>query len=114
MGEKPQPLDLDIEKELIKGYTGELDIYFLNEILRTKLTEIKQRIKSACEFYLRYRNLPSLLISENPEYEHSLREMMETRKEREKNGDENLDFYDEYNDWLFKLAFKDVFKGERK
>ncbi|RLJ08632.1 MAG: hypothetical protein DRP12_00260 [Candidatus Aenigmatarchaeota archaeon] len=46
---KPKPLKIDVEKELVRGYVGELDLSFLNEILRTKLTEIKQRIESARE-----------------------------------------------------------------
>jgi len=70
------------------------------------------RIKSACEFYLRYKDNPKLLIEEYPEYE----------KEIEKfNSDKHLyqefDKYTavslkEYNEWLFRLAFKDVLEND--
>jgi len=62
--------------------------------------KLKQRLKSACEFYLRYKDKPELLIKEYPEYKEELDE-------------EGWWFSSEYNNWLFKLAFKDVFKEEK-
>ena len=32
------------------------------------LEEIKHRIRKACEFYLRYKDKPELLVKEHPEY----------------------------------------------
>jgi len=42
-----KPFNLDIAKELVQGYIGELDLPFLNEILRTKLRECKQHVNLA-------------------------------------------------------------------
>ena len=76
------------------------------------LEEIKQRIKATCEFYLRYKDNPILFWKEQEKY----------RKQFKKKfgdviiaGEEMRPFNDwknQYNKWLFKLAFKDVFKEE--
>jgi len=81
----PEPLD---GKE---GYVDSWQIRDKKDVHpshRTKVFEAKD-IKSACDFYLRYRSNPELMWKEHPEYR-----------------------YNElgYNDWLFKLAFKDIFK----
>ena len=91
------------------------DIVFslLEEYKDTLLKEVKQRIKSACEFYQRYENDPDLLYDEQPEL----------RREFD-NQDFSKDFVSivegipirvssfvsyndmtKYNKWLFKLAF---------
>ena len=70
---------------------------------------MKQRIKSACEFYQRYENKPKLLVKEH----YNLLKKIE---------DEDIWAFtllltvpdleikiNEYNKWLFKLAFRDVF-----
>ena len=114
--------DRDFEKVFIK--------------IENKLKEIKQRIRKACEFYLRYKDNPLLLWKEAPEY----------RKELEKRFGINERWFDElnvnkiktvselykqfvqriseindslynqhnYNEWLFKLVFKEVFEDEIK
>jgi len=86
---KPQPLDLEkIEEEIIDRF-NEHQPHELQEELDLIKEVLKQRIKSACEFYLRYKDKLELLEKEHP----------------------NLVEYDKnmkYNDWLFKLAFKDV------
>ena len=123
---KPKPLDLS-PKDLHKWYlevTKKLKPESYNKKAQKsfeKLSEeqkfidkficdrIKFRIKSACEFFLRYKDRPSLLWKKRPEY----------RKEMEKKDimdeswiklDEPDEIYDwsEYNEWLFKLAFKSV------
>jgi len=58
-----------------------------------------ERIKQACEFYLRYKNNSGLLIKEHPEL----------RKELKKGI---IKYYD-YNEWLFRLAFKEVLRKTR-
>ena len=70
---------------------------------------MKQHIKSACEFYQRYEGKPKLLVKE---HYHLLKEM----------EDDDIWAFtllltvpdleikiNEYNKWLFKLAFRDVF-----
>ena len=67
---------------------------------------VKKYLKSACEFYLRYKDKPTLLLKEHPEYEST-----EFLVELDENFKEDFnDFMKKYNEWLFKLAFKDVLK----
>ena len=118
----------------------------------------KEDVKSACEFYLKYKDKPKLLIEEYPELlyitptikhlindldnlmtEYAVnknfigRKMVESlgiardinrlTKEIDKNlkrlfklirREIKIDFssLDDYNEWLFKLAFKDVLGDE--
>jgi len=87
--------------------------------------EIKNQIKSACKFYLKYKDDPELLIKDYPEYKKE----MEERNKEFLSVIENLkqslipdvvkglalSLKDkEYNDWLFKLAFKSVLDEELK
>jgi len=70
-------------------------------------------IKSACEFFLRYKDNPKLLIKEHPEYKKYIKEAWKWAfKEPNKNihysKQDILDVYRSYNEWLFKLAFKSV------
>jgi len=102
-----------------------------SEIEEEKLYLVKQCIKSACEFYLRYKDKPGLLIKECPELikkfvkEHDLMEVFFAKEDileikvvdgsiiaflEDRTG---LSFSKkEYNDWLFKLAFKSVLEDE--
>jgi len=74
---KPKPLDLE-EKELIRkfGYDESLNLaplasnigFAFNDNIKGLIKEVKQRIKSACEFYLRYKDNPELLIKEHLEF----------------------------------------------
>ena len=105
---EPKPLDLDefriwIEKKQDEMYekNGVIDIDKLNEAI---INEIKQRIRTACEFYLKYKDKPELLIHDFPEFEAELRDKFELRVPHYSWA------YTEYNEWLFKLAFKDVFE----
>ena len=127
----PQPLDLEDLKEfapneLVKAImsqmiyglykeeklvdTKEEAIELAQDLLTEILDEIKQRLKSACEFYLRYKDKPALLAKEIPKY----------KKEIEKFGEKEVlspvlhrtyewDFK-KYNEWLFCLAFKGVMR----
>jgi len=47
----------------------------LLRVIDDEADEIKQRLKSACELYLRYKNRPELLIKEHPEYEKDVENM---------------------------------------
>ena len=113
---KPQPLDLEVEhifvndlaeatiNMIIQGLTTKEQIVDSKEEAITLIfdlvqeivnVEIKQRLKSACEFYLRYKDNPELLINEHPKYEKEIQKLWK-----------NKNFTATYNDWLFKLAFK--------
>ena len=84
----------------------------------------KEDIKSACEFYLRYKDKPELLKKEFPtslkvgkkEFgaEDELNNFLRIIKEKITflQGFEIEIFKQKYNDWLFKLAFKDVLENE--
>ena len=84
---------------------------------------MRQQIRLACEFYLKYKDDPGLLIKDYPEYKKE----MEERNKEFLSVTENLrqslipdvvkglvlSFKDkEYNEWLFKEAFRSVLEGE--
>jgi len=100
---KPKPLDLEELKEIIPDDE-------CNPHIRDNhwIPEIKQRIKSACEFYLRYKDNPALLINEYKEYIDELIRKNLIKKNFAKQG--LIIYNDKYNEWLFKLAFKGVLK----
>jgi len=93
-------------------------IEICKESIRLTSKEIKQRIREACEFYLRYKNNPKSLIKEHPKYkEEMIKEnsvttcvsdgilfgelkLLEEEKE--------IIILRKYNEWLFKLAFRGV------
>jgi len=115
---KPEPLDFEEVYKKIREWAiknGQVSYEGATiqitptpkEITKKTIEEIKQRIKSACEFYLRYKDNSNLLINEHPEYEREnivdcalIEPIEETRAK--------------YNDWLFKLAFKDIFNKDDK
>ena len=99
---KPKPLDLEDFRKW-RAKTNPDMIFSISQI-----EFIKQRIKSACEFYLRYKDKPYLLIKEYPKYEKEVKQF-ETSDGIAVDGE---GFY--YNKWLFKLAFKDVLGENEK
>jgi len=136
-----KPLDLEeVRKEVFKWVSGNY-MKELEECYDFTMGEIKQRIKKACEFYLRYKDNPELFVSHfkgkgNKKIEEELEKEFRRRynyntkdKELVRQMRESKTFWmivpsykkridtielNEYNKWLFKLAFKDVFKGEKK
>ncbi len=127
MSEKPLDLDIklnsvfhNIEDELLwRLEKKKLNKTEIRSILKGSkeylLKEIKQRIKEACMFYLRYKDHPKLLIKEHPKYKKEFTktflEMMNYSPERlMDNKYKWISMLMEYNEWLFKLAFKDVFE----
>jgi len=103
------------------------EIVFITKIRDVLVDEIKQRIKSACEFYLRYKDDPELLWKEHLDYIEKLKAkrrlqqfLTNIREIPSPKGEVSCvhgwDMYDkckllkEYNKWLFKLAFGDVFE----
>ena len=96
----PKPLDLDafgIIEQGKKGGVIDSDDRALPIVWC--IDEIKQRIKQACEFFMRYKDNPKLLMKEHPEYIEDIRKIQ----------NEWYNWEEHYNEWLFKLAFKDIF-----
>jgi len=124
---KPKPLDLD---KIINSFEADIQsiLYVMNKglpneetenkeqlmkLLKNLLNQYKQRTKSACEFYLMYKDKPSLFSKEYPELRKKLYECVPLAWLKSNEPDELYDWED-YNEWLFKLAFKSVFKGDKK
>ena len=86
---------------------SEEDKQELRETIETEvydlLDEIRQRIKSACEFYLKFRNDPSVFFALYPQYYDDFEEKCGSLSD-------NLENTKCFNEWLFKLAFKGVLK----
>jgi len=114
---EPKPLDLDFGKilKIIEDDFG--DFRKAYEIEKY----IKQRIRAACEFYLRYKDDPDLLIKEHPEYKEEIEERKREFQSVKENIKQSLipavikgivlsSGYKEYNDWLFKEAFQNLQK----
>jgi len=124
---KPKPLDLKMSlkphlkfkwgneegfRNFKKGY--EKGFSDAQEIV---LNEIKQRIKQACEFYLKYKDKPELLIKEEPDLSEELVYMITRKLFGYKLSPEYLlniflRYGESYNEWLFKLAFRDVLESD--
>ena len=116
----PEPLDLGLQNKIQKmsEYIVEIvseafpmmkeDGQELKETIEGEIYDlidkIKQRIKSACEFYLKYFNKPIDLKCDFLELAEEIDEVVEA----------DLEHLDVYNRWLFKLAFKDVLGGDKK
>lgn len=118
---KPQPFDLKffliekcVKKDKIvkefregKGWNS----IIVGRVISLTTEYIKKRIKSACEFYLKYKDNPELLIEE---FKGAWVEM-ELSKFREFYAESKIKKVRlvtwnlrKYNAWLFKLAFKSV------
>jgi len=116
LGDIPEWLEEQIEKrsDLIKYEKIDAsnppllkETVFITRIRDVLINEIKQRIRAACEFYLKYKDKPALFSEE--QFSISWRYDRLT-------GTYIVDLgnrYTEYNYWLFKLAFKDVLEEEK-
>jgi|GEM_PF-2770731 len=184
---KPQPLDLNFDGIMeafflvYKDFDAENWQKFWEEYKKAPIVEdiklildiIRQRIKSACEFYLKYKDKPELLLKEHPNLKEEIERIIQKNEKITQpkwmvllrhfgmsGGIINygtakiIDFYEtfeeadeeareefkniseapfpyvwilkcertyqdggiaeshKYNEWLFKLAFKDVLKGD--
>ena len=99
-----KPLDLDFG-EILKIIEADFgDFRKAYEIEKY----IKQRIKSACEFYLRYKDKPALFSDEQFTIDWKYDRLTGTYIVELGNR------YTEYNYWLFKLAFKNILDEELK
>jgi len=112
MTDKPKPLDLkgmNIYKKIKVDFGSGKPKIIYDE--KEAINEIKQRIKSACEFYLKYRDEPELLTEEHPCYEHDVFDIINECMTLDLSNCETMK---KYNEWLFKLAFKDVLENEER
>jgi len=72
-----KPLNLEktkseIKKEVLEWLYKDIkrpDKYLVSLAIAHAVRKSFERVKSACEFYLRYKDNPELLIEEHPEYE---------------------------------------------
>ena len=108
---KPQPLDLEqVRKEVFKWIVGQ-PANELEEFFDFTMEEVEQRIKKACEFFLKFKDNPNKFMWETPIPE------LEKYLGIKLSPDDYTDFdwtcywksVEDYNEWLFKLAFKGVF-----
>ena len=86
-------------------------IKLLGLVNKDRFAFYEEDVKQACDFFLRYKGNPSLLIMERPELKGEVENMFLDRYSTAKYG-VNVWRLEQYNEWLFKLAFKDVFEGE--
>ena len=80
-------------------------------------------VKSACEFYLRYKDRPEdvwdlVNVEEElklPKKEQKTLHLYLQLLSSSKNREEYIEMMNHYNEWLFKLAFRDVLeKGDNQ
>ena len=120
MTQKPQLLDLWIDDRELREIVKEKLVEFAEirqwrnfiDYLRIIMKDFaEERIKSACDFYLMYKDNPELLIEEYPKYRKKVDSFYETETELFPYETNRCVFLNEkYNEWLFKLAFKGVLK----
>jgi len=104
---KPQPLDFTDILERIDEIHARSRTKWERELamfLLELLDDVEKRVESACEFYLKYRDNPELLMKEVPKYELEVMAKFFVGYGTNK----KIVVFDilAYNKWLFKLAFK--------
>jgi len=116
MSEKPLDLEENNIKKMVKKDLSIKVFADVDRAISLTIQEIKQRIKKACEFYLKYRNNPNLLYDDfsiNMEYDEPINKLRE-KIEREFNYLSDMNVFriyiEKYNEWLLKEAFKPVFE----
>ncbi len=131
MTKTTKPLDLEeLADELIRKEYPTYDspntpLPTRNNIIRLKeriRLELEQHIKSACEFYREWWNNPKILIMwfEDKRRVNELIKFLEQcfgetwQEQYDYLEDKRVQIILKYNEWLFKLAFKSVFKGDEK
>ena len=69
-------------------------------------------VKSAVEWFSKYKDRPDLLVKEQPIYKKEVDEMWYKAKEKRSYSTHSAkeDFLKAYNEWLLKTAFEDVMK----
>ena len=90
------------------------EIVYITKIRDILIDEIKQRLKSACEFWLKYKDNPLLLCEEKPEYKKEFEPFTTAFKSSAFSSQKLKWILDKYNDWLFRLCFKSVLEDDKK
>jgi len=123
---KPKPLDLNFDvDELLRNLrfltSMRSKLYFKDGFIYA-INLVRQRIKSACDFYrlfYGFNGMKELIVrvetGEIKLSEQRKRELYDFYLKYLKIFDKEkyydlVNLIDKYNDWLFKLAFKNVFK----
>jgi len=122
---KPEPLNLKDLRERIRDLTilystarEEGDEEEHKRVVNEILLFFKQKIKSACEFYLRYWREPGLLVEEHPEYK---KDVLKLKRDAIFEVDGLIEDVEQiegpfaalYIEWLFRQAFKDRLEGDK-
>jgi len=131
---KPKPLDLEeikkeIKEEVLQWLYKEVkqpDKYLISIALGHAIRKTVERIRKACEFYLRYKDNPELLIKEHPKHKKEIEKIIKKEQIQVMNIVVNgillsrsvdydkierwMNELSKYNEWLFRLAFRVVFE----
>ena len=115
MTQKPKPLDLeDIWEQLREMFgrnpLGSYYSYKTSDII----IEVLHRVELACKFYLRYKDKPILFWNEQKKYRKQFKKKFGDVIIAGKEMRPFYDWKDQYNEWLFKLAFWKVTENARK
>ena len=115
-----EPLDLRYIDKWIKSdllvKEGDID-----RAITLTLQKVKERIKKACEFYLRYKDRPDLFDKEQKRYVKKMRNAVLGKGSHwiyyasivaYPYEDENKYLLRDYNEWLLMFAFKDAFETD--
>ena len=120
---KPEPLINKVVEEIEEAKEEVIDLFFSDRKVDERDIEIVfyhlkknilEDVKSACEFYLRYKDNPELLWNERKKYRKQMKNLPIMWFDVKIKGEiwfEEEDIKD-YNEWLFKLAFRDVFEND--
>jgi len=123
---KPKPLNFEnlfskeemlkaMEKIRLEGHSfphGDICRTCEDDFLEVKefvLDKIKQQLKQACEFYLNYKDDPFSFKDDFPSLRKEVEEIIDRNLELPEHEGWSL-----YNEWLFKLTFKEVLGGDTK
>jgi len=105
-------ISIPMPKRFLECKEKDWEVARLYGMLRA-INEIKQRIRKACEFYLKYKNNPNSLLDDFLEYDEPLDKLREEIN-REYHYLTDIDivkiYIEKYNEWLLKEAFKPVFE----
>ena len=109
---KPQPLNLNKIKSWVKQdlLVKQGDI---NRTIDLTINKTKQYLKSACMFWLKYKDNPVLLCREKPEYKKEFEPFATAFKSSSFSSQKLKWILGRYNDWLFKLVFKSVLEDDK-
>lgn len=112
---KPEPLSLERARKKTFSFVSIAYTNELEEFADLFIENVREEIKQACLFYLRYVNRPNVFVKENPSYKREIGEQKKNYIDKDGvfAGTMWLHFLLSYNEWLFKIAFKEVLEEEK-